>query len=145
MFAKYCNKELTEPLFGHLLQPPIFLPENMNKIQNYLFKESKARRKERKKPTQLGPPEEKKAVFKHLSETIRKKQVPGKMECERCIQKSKPALDQREWTAVKYFVKIVIARAERLTRKGHQRESVALLRERVGDTVLTINTGGCKT
>ena len=38
MFAKYCNKELTEPLFGHLLQPPIFLPENMNKIQNYLFK-----------------------------------------------------------------------------------------------------------
>ena len=135
MFAKYCNKELTGPLFGHLLQPPIFIPENMNKIQNYLCSKIfyppfiaillaknqriKGKKERRKKTHTTWSPEEKKAVFKHLSETIRKKKVPGKMECERCIQKSKPALDQREWTAVKYFVKNVIARAERLTRKGH--------------------------
>lgn len=133
LFAKCCNKELTGPLFGHLLQPPIFLPENMNRIQNYLFKNIlssfaillaknqriKGKKERRKKNHTIWSPEEKKAVFKHLSDTIRKKQVPGKMECEQCIQKSKPALDQREWTAVKYFVKNVIARAERLTRKGH--------------------------
>ena len=48
---------------------------------------------------------EKEAVFTHLKRFIIKKELPGKLDCLQCIQKSSPVLDNREWTRVKYFVK----------------------------------------
>ena len=55
---------------------------------------------------------EKEAVFAHLGNFIKTKRLPGKLACLKCIEKSKPALDNRDWSRVKFFVKNVIARAE---------------------------------
>lgn len=79
----------------------------------------KGKKKRIKKTHTLWSTREKNAVFEHLSETIKKMKVPGKVECEQCIRKSEPALDQRSWTAVKYFVKNAIERAKRLNKKAH--------------------------
>ena len=49
--------------------------------------------------------EEKEAVFKYLAAWIRQGRVPGKRDCENCIAKSTGALERRDWTAVKYYVK----------------------------------------
>ena len=66
----------------------------------------------------LWSSEEKKAIFMYLGDALKQKRVPGKLECERCIAKSKPALDNRNWTAVKYYVKNVLDRSKKLTEKG---------------------------
>ncbi|XP_047221298.1 uncharacterized protein LOC124876976 isoform X2 [Girardinichthys multiradiatus] len=50
-------------------------------------------------------PEECAAVNKHLRKYILTNQVPGKLDCERCIAAEPQALSKRDWRAVKYFVK----------------------------------------
>ena len=45
---------------------------------------------------------------------IRRERVPGKRDCENCIVKAKGALDCREWTAVKYYVKNQIDKRKRV-------------------------------
>ena len=70
-----------------------------------------------KKRHVLWSSEEKGAVFQYLTDAIREKRIPGKQECENCIKKSKPALDNRTWTAVKYYVKNLLSRSERLRKK----------------------------
>lgn len=50
-------------------------------------------------------PEECGAVQKHLKRFIIMNQVPGKAECERCIEAEPEALKNRDWKAVKFFVK----------------------------------------
>lgn len=49
--------------------------------------------------------EEKEAVYNYLTPWIRRGRVPGKRECEDCIAKANGALDRREWTAIKYYIK----------------------------------------
>nr|XP_054586206.1 uncharacterized protein LOC129152238 isoform X2 [Nothobranchius furzeri] len=50
-------------------------------------------------------PEECVAVDKHLRRFIVRSQVPGKEECQRCITAAPEALRNRDWKAVKYYVK----------------------------------------
>nr|XP_054596482.1 uncharacterized protein LOC129163342 isoform X1 [Nothobranchius furzeri] len=50
-------------------------------------------------------PEECAAVDKHLRRFIVRSQVPGKEECQRCITAAPEALRNRDWKAVKYYVK----------------------------------------
>lgn len=50
-------------------------------------------------------PEECAAVGRHLRNYIVKSQVPGKADCERCITAEPQALRNRDWKAVKYFIK----------------------------------------
>jgi len=49
--------------------------------------------------------DEKEAVFKYLFHYIKQGCVPGKVDCEKCIDKAGSALQRRDWTAVKYYVK----------------------------------------
>ncbi|XP_062270957.1 uncharacterized protein LOC133976775 [Scomber scombrus] len=49
--------------------------------------------------------EESGAVERHLKKQIIMNQVPGKEECERCITAEPQALKNRDWRAVKYYVK----------------------------------------
>lgn len=53
----------------------------------------------------LWTEEEKEIVFKYLAPWIRRGRAPGKRDCENCIAKANGALDHREWTAVKYYIK----------------------------------------
>ncbi|CAJ1081563.1 uncharacterized protein LOC113091074 [Xyrichtys novacula] len=50
-------------------------------------------------------PEECTAVQKHLRKFIVMNQVPGKADCERCIAAEPEALKDRDWKAIKYYVK----------------------------------------
>lgn len=50
-------------------------------------------------------PEEISAVEKHLKRFLVRQDVPGKADCERCISAEPQALQQRDWKAVKYFIK----------------------------------------
>ncbi|XP_059215616.1 uncharacterized protein LOC131993639 [Centropristis striata] len=45
------------------------------------------------------------AVERHLKKSILMNQVPGKEDCQRCITAEPEALKNRDWRAVKYFVK----------------------------------------
>lgn len=45
------------------------------------------------------------AVERHLKKCIVRNQVPGKMDCQRCITAEPGALGNRDWKAVKYFIK----------------------------------------
>jgi len=56
---------------------------------------------------------EKEAIFKELMDAIIQETVPGKEHCQRCIANSNGALDNRDWRAVKYFVKNEIDRRKR--------------------------------
>ena len=58
--------------------------------------------------------QEKDAVFKYLSHWIRRGRVPGKVDCDRCISKAGNALERRDWTAVKYYVKNQIDKRNRV-------------------------------
>ncbi|KAJ7391536.1 hypothetical protein OS493_017230 [Desmophyllum pertusum] len=58
--------------------------------------------------------EEKVAVFKYLAHWIRQGRVPGKRDCENCISKANGALDRREWTTVKYYIKNQIDKRKRV-------------------------------
>ncbi|XP_049448951.1 putative protein TPRXL isoform X1 [Epinephelus fuscoguttatus] len=49
--------------------------------------------------------EEVQAVEKTLNSFIRSRRVPGKADCVRCIEESPQALQDRSWTAVKFYVK----------------------------------------
>ena len=53
---------------------------------------------------------EKDAVFKSLGHLIRQGRLPGKLECERCKAQAKDILNDREWTANKYYVKNQISK-----------------------------------
>ena len=79
---------------------------------------SRKEKKRNKASHKMWSSKEKEAVFRHLKRFVAKKELPGKLDCLNCIQKSSPVLDNREWTAVKYFVKNVISRAETLKKKG---------------------------
>ncbi|XP_073730464.1 uncharacterized protein [Misgurnus anguillicaudatus] len=46
-----------------------------------------------------------KAVEKHLMKFIKTCKVPGKQDCERCIQAEPEALKKRTWTGVKNYVR----------------------------------------
>ncbi|XP_014873036.1 uncharacterized protein LOC106936497 [Poecilia latipinna] len=50
-------------------------------------------------------PEECAAVNKHLRKYIVTNRVPGKVDCENCIAAEPQVLSNRDWKAVKYFVK----------------------------------------
>ncbi|XP_038140622.1 uncharacterized protein LOC119783267 isoform X1 [Cyprinodon tularosa] len=50
-------------------------------------------------------PDECAAVNTHLKRFIRRGQVPGKEECQRCIDAEPQALRNRDWKAVKYYIK----------------------------------------
>ncbi|XP_045897896.1 uncharacterized protein LOC123965420 [Micropterus dolomieu] len=50
-------------------------------------------------------PDECAAVDTHLRKFIVRNQVPGKEECQRCITAEPQALRNRDWKAVKYYVK----------------------------------------
>lgn len=50
-------------------------------------------------------PEEIAAVEKHLKRFMVRQDVPGKADCERCISAEPQALHNRDWKAVKYFIK----------------------------------------
>ena len=58
--------------------------------------------------------QEKEAVFKYLSNSIREGRVPGKVDCEKCIFKAGNALKRRDWTAVKYYVNNQIDKRNRV-------------------------------
>ena len=45
------------------------------------------------------------AVEKHLNRFIKTCTVPGKKDCEACIKAEPDALKDRDWLAVKFFVK----------------------------------------
>ncbi|XP_049459960.1 uncharacterized protein LOC125905786 isoform X2 [Epinephelus fuscoguttatus] len=57
--------------------------------------------------------EEVQAVEKTLNSFIRSRRVPGKADCVRCIEESPQALQDRSWTAVKFYVKNRIDAAKR--------------------------------
>ncbi|KAI7790205.1 hypothetical protein IRJ41_018223, partial [Triplophysa rosa] len=46
-----------------------------------------------------------KAVEKHMMNFIQRCRVPGKQDCERCIQAEPEALKERTWTGVKNYVR----------------------------------------
>lgn len=46
-----------------------------------------------------------KAVEKHMMRFIQTCKVPGKQDCERCIQAEPEALKERTWTGVKNYVR----------------------------------------
>ena len=49
--------------------------------------------------------DEKEAVFNYFSHHIKKGRIPGKVDCEKCIDKAGGSLQRRDWKAVKYYVK----------------------------------------
>ena len=51
------------------------------------------------------PEDEKEAVFNYFSHFIKKGRIPGKVDCEKCIDKAGDSLQRRDWKAVKYYVK----------------------------------------
>ena len=57
-----------------------------------------------KKTHVLWTKQEKEAVIKHLGMYWDRDYLPGKDACLRCIEKSRPVLDSRHWSAVKYYV-----------------------------------------
>ena len=68
----------------------------------------------------LWSEEEKDAVFKSLEHWVRRGRVPGKLDCEKCISKANGALERRDWTAVKYFIKNQISKRNKiLLSKNH--------------------------
>ncbi|XP_013883736.1 uncharacterized protein LOC106532262, partial [Austrofundulus limnaeus] len=69
-------------------------------------KEKSAKKRDKEKHVKRSwTPEECAAVNKHLRKYIVTHQVPGKLDCERCIAAEPQALSERDWKAVKYFVK----------------------------------------
>ncbi len=56
---------------------------------------------------------ETRAVWKGLHTFIKTDKVPGKADCEACIQGHEPVLNQRSWKDVKYKVKTIIVAAKR--------------------------------
>ncbi|KAG5871824.1 hypothetical protein JTB14_033038 [Gonioctena quinquepunctata] len=61
--------------------------------------------------------EEKSAVMKFFHSSIKKKIVPGKVQCEECILNSEGALSERVWKDVKYYVKNYITKLSEITSK----------------------------
>lgn len=56
------------------------------------------------------------AVEKHLKKYIVLNQVPGKLDCELCISAEPESLKNRDWKAVKYYVKNRITSVKRKCR-----------------------------
>ena len=61
--------------------------------------------------------EEKDKIFKHLGNCIKKKILPGKSECLKCIEQSNGVLANRQWSVVKDCVRNIISRAKTLQEK----------------------------
>lgn len=53
------------------------------------------------------------AVEKHMMRLIESWKVPGKAECDRCIEAEPLALQNRDWLAVKFYVKNRITALQR--------------------------------
>ncbi|CAL8366408.1 unnamed protein product [Boreogadus saida] len=45
------------------------------------------------------------AVEKHMMSFITSCRVPGKSDCDKCIQQEKEALKNRDWLAIKFYIK----------------------------------------
>ncbi|CAM4733678.1 unnamed protein product [Leuciscus chuanchicus] len=56
------------------------------------------------------------AVERHLRKFIVRSQVPGKKDCQRCVDAEAQALGNRDWKAVKYFIKNRISAIRRKVR-----------------------------
>jgi hypothetical protein len=56
---------------------------------------------------------EKKAIVDNMGHLLRDGRVPGKKECEECIEKAEGVLDTREWQKIKYWVKNQITKRQR--------------------------------
>lgn len=53
------------------------------------------------------------AVEKHLMKFIKNRKVPGKADCVRCLEAEPLALKNREWTALKFYIKNRISTLQR--------------------------------
>ena len=53
-------------------------------------------------------PEEQTAVERHFKKSIQSCKVPDKKACDRCLE-SEPALKDRDWKAIKFYVHNKIA------------------------------------
>lgn len=49
--------------------------------------------------------DEQEAVFRHLSNFISQRKLPGKLECEMAKTKEKKALQNRTWQQIKHFIR----------------------------------------
>lgn len=47
---------------------------------------------------------EKQAVLKHFTNQVKEGSLPGKIECEKCIDET-PCLKGRKWTDLKFYIK----------------------------------------
>ena len=74
----------------------------------------------RKRTKQHNPwtKEEKDEIFKHPGNCIKKKILPGKSECLKCIEQSNRVLANRQWSVVKDCVRNIISRAKTLQEKN---------------------------
>ena len=74
----------------------------------------------RKRTKQHNPwtKEEKDEIFKHLGNYIKKKILPGKRECLKCIEQSNGVLANRQWSVVKDCARNIISRAKTLQEKN---------------------------
>ena len=73
--------------------------------------------KREKKKHVLWTKNEKEAVMTHLGSFLAKKYLPGKDACLRCIRKSSPILDKREWSSIKYLIMNAKRRAQKQLEK----------------------------
>ena len=74
----------------------------------------------RKRTNQQNPwtKEEKDKIFKHLGNCIKKKILPGKSECLKCIEQSNELLANRQWSVVKDCIRNIVSRAKTLQEKN---------------------------
>ena len=62
--------------------------------------------------------QEKDEIVKHLGNCIKKKILPGKSECLKCIEQSNGVLANRQWSVVKDCIRNIISRAKPLQEKN---------------------------
>lgn len=83
-----------------------YIPEEEEDDEYLPVHEDRTVRGTKKKSTKVyWSLEEKNAVMKELGATILLGTVPGKVQCENCIKKSKDALSNRTWRQIKYYAK----------------------------------------
>ncbi|XP_068451972.1 uncharacterized protein [Clinocottus analis] len=73
-------------------------------------KEKRSRAPAQKRP---WTKEEVVAVEKHMMSFIASHRVPGKRDCDRCLEREQPALQSRTWLALKFYVKNRITALQR--------------------------------
>ena len=82
----------------------------------------------RKRTKQHNPwtKEEKDKIFKHLGNCIKKKILPGKSECLKCIEQSNGVLANRQWSVVKDCLRNIISRAKTARKKLLRKEKLSV-------------------